>query len=472
MSAGRMDYRNDHHGAPQPLPAVPAVPVLTPGDIAPTIVHSTVAGRAPTLADKHDVSPEFAEVGTAKQPGHDDPKLAEPIRLLSLDGGGIHGLSSIQVLRRIMAKVNEGREVRRKLEPYEFFDLIGGTGTGGVIAIMLGRLQMSMQEVEDHYISLSETISDTIRVGLSRSKRVNSVLLEEKLKTLATRRNLSAQTPLRDLSIEKAKSPCRVTYESAELSLDPVLPPMQTWEAALATIAVSPFFTPIEIRGHRYSIGCKWMHNNPMGVVYQEAQHLWPDNKDGRKFVFLSIGAGAPPRGDLLEGRVARSLADISHATAETYSTYQGQLGRVKCLFRFNLPERLGVNEYKQRRTVEVETEKYMYDPNLADELNYCVAKLDGKTYGMRCPTIRVPHSVRATRLLGVSDIVESDAAACKGDRIPAELCTYCLTGERPAMYNLLQFIRYILKLRRDCISRSIQCLWSLQFKVLQELQG
>jgi patatin-like phospholipase/acyl hydrolase len=26
--------------------------------------------------------------------------------------------------------------------PYEYFDLIGGTGTGGLIAIMLGRLRM------------------------------------------------------------------------------------------------------------------------------------------------------------------------------------------------------------------------------------------------------------------------------------------------------------------------------------------
>ena len=30
--------------------------------------------------------------------------------------------------------------------PCEYFDLIGGTGTGGLIAIMLGRLRMVYQE--------------------------------------------------------------------------------------------------------------------------------------------------------------------------------------------------------------------------------------------------------------------------------------------------------------------------------------
>jgi len=49
--------------------------------------------------------------------------------LLSLDGGGLRGLSILYVLRDLMAKVNEHQDP--PLKPCEVFDLIGGSGTGG-----------------------------------------------------------------------------------------------------------------------------------------------------------------------------------------------------------------------------------------------------------------------------------------------------------------------------------------------------
>jgi patatin-like phospholipase/acyl hydrolase len=67
-------------------------------------------------------------------------------RVLSLDGGGVRGLSSLLILREIMEEI--GRQVSSNETPSktplpcEYFDLIGGSGTGGLIAIMLGRLRM------------------------------------------------------------------------------------------------------------------------------------------------------------------------------------------------------------------------------------------------------------------------------------------------------------------------------------------
>jgi N-terminal domain on NACHT_NTPase and P-loop NTPases len=49
--------------------------------------------------------------------------------LLSLDGGGLRGLSILYILRDLMAKVNEHQDP--PLKPCEVFDLIGGSGTGG-----------------------------------------------------------------------------------------------------------------------------------------------------------------------------------------------------------------------------------------------------------------------------------------------------------------------------------------------------
>jgi len=49
--------------------------------------------------------------------------------LLSLDGGGLRGLSILYILQALMAKVNENQDL--PLKPCEVFDLIGGSGTGG-----------------------------------------------------------------------------------------------------------------------------------------------------------------------------------------------------------------------------------------------------------------------------------------------------------------------------------------------------
>lgn len=56
-----------------------------------------------------------------------------PVRLLSIDGGGVRGLSALVLLEQLMEHVNDKRESQGlgKQEPWELFDLIGGTSTGG-----------------------------------------------------------------------------------------------------------------------------------------------------------------------------------------------------------------------------------------------------------------------------------------------------------------------------------------------------
>ena len=71
-----------------------------------------------------------------------------PLRILSLDGGGVRGISSLYILKELMAQNNRQRRAANQNEPTsvvkpcDVFDLICGTSTGGLIAIMLGRLQM------------------------------------------------------------------------------------------------------------------------------------------------------------------------------------------------------------------------------------------------------------------------------------------------------------------------------------------
>lgn len=71
-----------------------------------------------------------------------------PLRILSLDGGGVRGISSLYILKELMAQVARQHRAENPQSPElfprpcDYFDLICGTSTGGLIALMLGRLRM------------------------------------------------------------------------------------------------------------------------------------------------------------------------------------------------------------------------------------------------------------------------------------------------------------------------------------------
>jgi patatin-like phospholipase/acyl hydrolase len=70
-----------------------------------------------------------------------------PLRL-SLDGGGVRGISSLYILKELLAQASRQHSFdnpnaqRTEVQPCNVFDLICGTSTGGLIALMLGRLEM------------------------------------------------------------------------------------------------------------------------------------------------------------------------------------------------------------------------------------------------------------------------------------------------------------------------------------------
>lgn len=47
------------------------------------------------------------------------------------------------------------------IRPCEYFDLIGGTGTGGLIAIMLGRLRMTLAQTKEIFEEMTEVVFET-----------------------------------------------------------------------------------------------------------------------------------------------------------------------------------------------------------------------------------------------------------------------------------------------------------------------
>ena len=65
--------------------------------------------------------------------GEPNPLDQTGLCLLSLDGGGVRGLSTIYILKGFMTRLNDERRAANlpSVKPCEVFDLIGGTSTGG-----------------------------------------------------------------------------------------------------------------------------------------------------------------------------------------------------------------------------------------------------------------------------------------------------------------------------------------------------
>jgi patatin-like phospholipase/acyl hydrolase len=86
--------------------------------------------------------------------------VTAPKRLISFDGGGVKGISSCLILQAIMKQVAivEGTDSDRERLPVDYFDLAGGTSTGGLIALMLFRLGMKTSDCITQYEQLAQAI--------------------------------------------------------------------------------------------------------------------------------------------------------------------------------------------------------------------------------------------------------------------------------------------------------------------------
>lgn len=65
----------------------------------------------------------------------------------------------------------------RPVQPWEEFDMIGGTSTGGLLAVMLGRLRMTLADCQAAYLQLSERIFNPRRHKLNFAGQAKDFLL-------------------------------------------------------------------------------------------------------------------------------------------------------------------------------------------------------------------------------------------------------------------------------------------------------
>ncbi|KAH1288733.1 hypothetical protein KXW31_009190 [Aspergillus fumigatus] len=123
----------------------------------------------------------------------------EKLNLLCLDGGGVRGLSSLYVLKDMMEAINPSNPPK----PCEIFDMIGGTSAGGLIAIMLGRLKMNVDQCIDAYVRISKQAfsrKNYLPITLQGEfrARFDSKTLEEALKAVVVEQGLDEDALLWD----------------------------------------------------------------------------------------------------------------------------------------------------------------------------------------------------------------------------------------------------------------------------------
>lgn len=133
-------------------------------------------------------------------------------KILCLDGGGIRGLSEIMILQYLMQKLSFERRI--VVEPWQEFDMIAGTSTGGLLAIMLGRLRMSLSDAQNASLDFSKRIFTPKRHSLNLKRahdflqatgRFESEPLNEHIKALLAERQLPENELLKDLDPEGCK---------------------------------------------------------------------------------------------------------------------------------------------------------------------------------------------------------------------------------------------------------------------------
>lgn len=285
-------------------PAAAAAPVVDP----PTSVASAIAVAAATAApptppsvpllrkrnatvivDYDALTPrQMARVShwglggvpwTPRRPGQ------RGLRVLSFDGGGTRGVVAIAYLKALFQRLGPASTGR----PCDYFDIICGTSTGGIIAMLLGAQRRSVAESETLY----DEFIGKIFASKSNLKLVTAQAAYDETEFEKILHRMCGDSLLLDTNQDDC---ARVFCVSTKVNTYP--PTTQLWRnyhyppadaasrypgayrvntltAVRATTAAPTFFTPVVWEGSLFCDG-GLVANNPTAIALQEAKLLYP----------------------------------------------------------------------------------------------------------------------------------------------------------------------------------------------------
>jgi patatin-like phospholipase/acyl hydrolase len=237
-----------------------------------------------------------------------------PRKLLALDGGGIRGLITIEVLAAIERELrgNRGDEFRLADE----FDYVAGTSTGAIIATCVS-VGMSVAQIRDFYLDSGREMFD--KASLLRRFRTkfederlagklkevigeDTTLGSEKLRTLLliVMRNATTDSPWPLSNNPNAKYNLASRRDKGKAcNLD-----LPLWQLVRASTAAPTYFPPevIDAGGPAPFLmvdGGVTTYNNPAFLLFLMAtvepyRLRWPTGTD--RMLIVSIGTGTSPK--------------------------------------------------------------------------------------------------------------------------------------------------------------------------------
>ena len=240
-----------------------------------------------------------------------------PRKLLALDGGGIRGVLTLQVLIRIEELLREQSGQGKDFRLCNFFDYIGGTSTGAIIAAGLAR-GMSAQELADFYLKTGPAMFDKsfilfrlrhlyesqpLKEKLQETFGADTTLFPEFLKCLllVVTRNVSTDSPwpVSSNPLARFNRPDR-----ADCNLR-----IPLWQLVRASTAAPVYFAPEVIQWDAadpsktfvFEDGGMTPYNNPAFLLARMATvgqyNLgWQTGED--HLLVISVGTGAAPKVD------------------------------------------------------------------------------------------------------------------------------------------------------------------------------
>ncbi|KIJ50301.1 hypothetical protein M422DRAFT_159868 [Sphaerobolus stellatus SS14] len=325
----------------------------------------------------------------------------------SSDGGGIRGMSELLILKEIMDRVQSQEKLSSTPLPCEYFDMIGGTSTGGIIALMLGRLRMSINDVIDCYEQLTKTVFKATQVG--RDGRFDHKVLEEVIKDVVKHQVGTDEEGMLD-NRDNACKTCviylqlllqKFTYLLNSFSPEANTYNCMIWEAARATSAAPRFFERISIAGPGYpkqsyidgGLGC----NNPTKQILEEARLIFPDRHVA---CVISIGTGKPstisiPKFSFFQRILSSELIRATIAIATDCEAIEQEVAQhfrsvPDFYYRFNVEQgmqSIGLSEFDKMENVVSHTDQYIRREEVRQRFANAVSALSGPVLNARIDT-------------------------------------------------------------------------------------
>lgn len=235
-----------------------------------------------------------------------------PRKLLALDGGGIRGIMTLEVLAKIESTLQSELGRGDDFVLADYFDHIAGTSTGAIIATCLS-LGMRVDEIRSFYIDSGPAMFDkTGLLGRYRSKfhderiaqKLQEVIAQKTGEPVATLGSEAIRTYLL-LILRNATtdSPWPISNNPDAQYNDRSRPDcnlnLPLWQLVRASTAAPTYFPPevITIGNHEFIFvdGGVTMYNNPAFQLFLMAtvkpyKLQWPTGED--KMLLVSIGTG------------------------------------------------------------------------------------------------------------------------------------------------------------------------------------